>query len=67
MCLRETYQRITDPKEIIGKLFIDLITEKCPEMKQMFGVERVPKVNMLKMPKLGGHTARMADFFEQVS
>lgn len=24
-------------------------------MKKIFGVDRVPKVNMLKMPKLGGH------------
>ncbi|KAI6172183.1 hypothetical protein M3Y98_00944700 [Aphelenchoides besseyi] len=51
VCLRETFQRIQDPKEIIGRIFVDLITDTCPELKKMFGVDRVPKTNMLKMPK----------------
>ncbi|KAI6198274.1 hypothetical protein M3Y99_01889200 [Aphelenchoides fujianensis] len=67
ICLRETYQRIQDPKEIIGRIFVDLITDTCPELKKLFGVDRVPKTNFLKMPKLGGHTARMADFYEQMT
>ncbi|KAI6197090.1 hypothetical protein M3Y94_01184000 [Aphelenchoides besseyi] len=67
VCLRETFQRIQDPKEIIGRIFVDLITDTCPELKKMFGVDRVPKTNMLKMPKLGGHTARTSDFYEQMT
>jgi hypothetical protein len=51
----------------VGKIFVELVIDTCPEMRKMFGVDRVPKVNMLRMPKLGGHVARMTDFFEQVA
>ncbi|CAD5212488.1 unnamed protein product [Bursaphelenchus okinawaensis] len=67
ICLRETYQRLHDAKEVVGLIFVDLIVDLVPEMKKVFGADRVPKVNMMKMPKLGGHVARMADFLEQMT
>ncbi|CAD5217250.1 unnamed protein product [Bursaphelenchus xylophilus] len=67
VCLRETYQRLNDAKEIVGLIFVDLIMDQVPEMKKVFGADRVPKVNMIKMPKLGGHVARMTDFLEQMT
>ncbi|KAF7632538.1 hypothetical protein Mgra_00008053 [Meloidogyne graminicola] len=67
ICLRTTFQRLSDPREIIGKIFVDIVNDICPEFKKIFGVERAPKVAMLKMPKLGGHASRMADFIEQMT
>uniref|UniRef100_A0A915EJS0 Uncharacterized protein n=1 Tax=Ditylenchus dipsaci TaxID=166011 RepID=A0A915EJS0_9BILA len=67
VCLRETYQRLNDPKEVIGQIFVDIVSDLCPELKKVFGADRAPKVTMLKMPKLGGHVSRMADFFEQLT
>ncbi|KAL3090328.1 hypothetical protein niasHS_006780 [Heterodera schachtii] len=67
ICLRETFQRLADPKEVIGLIFVDFVNEICPELKRLFGVDRAPKATMLKMPKLGGHVARMADFIEQMT
>ncbi|MFH4974764.1 hypothetical protein AB6A40_001473 [Gnathostoma spinigerum] len=67
ICLRETYQRLSDPKEVLGAIFVDFVCEVAPELKQMFGVERTPKAGMVKMPQLGGHVARMADLFEQLT
>ncbi|CAK5074466.1 unnamed protein product [Meloidogyne enterolobii] len=66
-CLRTTFQRLSDPKEIIGQIFVDIVNDVCPEFKRIFGVERAPKAAMLKMPKLGGHASRMADFIEQMT
>uniref|UniRef100_A0A1I7YWT2 GLOBIN domain-containing protein n=1 Tax=Steinernema glaseri TaxID=37863 RepID=A0A1I7YWT2_9BILA len=67
ICLRETYQRLQDPKEIIGRIFLDIVNDVAPEVKKVFGVERVPRPNMLKMPKLGGHVARVNDIFDQTT
>ncbi|KAI1718541.1 hypothetical protein Ddc_09179 [Ditylenchus destructor] len=67
VCLRETYQRLSDPKEIIGQIFVDIVCDLCPEFKKVFGVDRAPKVQFMKMPKLGGHVSRMTDFFEQIT
>ncbi|KAI3409763.1 hypothetical protein GPALN_006140 [Globodera pallida] len=67
ICLRETFHRLTDPKEVIGLIFVDIVNDLCPEFKRIFGVERAPKATMLKMPKLGGHVSRMADFIEQMT
>ncbi|TMS33227.1 hypothetical protein L596_000989 [Steinernema carpocapsae] len=60
-------QRLQDPKEIIGKIFVDIVVDIAPEVKKVFGVERVPRPNMLKMPKLGGHVARVTDIIEQTT
>jgi len=67
ICLRETFHRLCDPKEIIGKIFIDLVNDICPEFKKTFGVDFAPRANMIKMPKLGGHVSRMTDFLEQMT
>ncbi|KAK0393606.1 hypothetical protein QR680_000305 [Steinernema hermaphroditum] len=67
ICLRETYQRLHDPKEIIGKIFLDIVNDVAPEVKKVFGVERVPRPNQLKMPKLGGHVARVTDIIDQTT
>uniref|UniRef100_A0AC35U4T3 GLOBIN domain-containing protein n=1 Tax=Rhabditophanes sp. KR3021 TaxID=114890 RepID=A0AC35U4T3_9BILA len=66
-CLRETYQRLSEPKEIIGCIFVDIVNDVAPELKKVFGVERAPKVSMLKMPKLGGHVARVTEFIDQLT
>lgn len=66
LCLRETYKKLVDPKDIIGIVFIDITNDICPEFKKVFGVDMTPKANMMKMPKLGGHVARMAEFFDQM-
>uniref|UniRef100_A0A7E4ZXU0 GLOBIN domain-containing protein n=1 Tax=Panagrellus redivivus TaxID=6233 RepID=A0A7E4ZXU0_PANRE len=65
--LRKTYQKLHDPKEVIGQVFMEIVNDVAPELKKLFGVDRAPKVTMLKMPKFGGHVARMADFFEQTT
>lgn len=48
-------------------IFVDFVNDMCPELKRIFGVDRAPRVTMLKMPKLGGHVSRMADFIEQMT
>uniref|UniRef100_A0A0K0ES06 GLOBIN domain-containing protein n=1 Tax=Strongyloides stercoralis TaxID=6248 RepID=A0A0K0ES06_STRER len=67
MCLRETYQKLHEPKEIVGIIFVDIINDIVPELKKVFGVERAPKVSMLKMPKLGGHVARFTELIDQLT
>ncbi len=61
------FQRLNDPKELIGSIFVDIVADVCPDFKKVFGVAWAPKVSMLKMPKCGGHVARMAEFFEQIT
>uniref|UniRef100_A0A0N5C2G4 GLOBIN domain-containing protein n=1 Tax=Strongyloides papillosus TaxID=174720 RepID=A0A0N5C2G4_STREA len=57
MCLRESFQHVKDAK----------IRYVVPELKKVFGVERAPKVSMLKMPKLGGHVSRFTDLIDQLT
>ena len=64
-CLRETWQALNDPKDLVGTIFVEII-EANPELRKVFGVERAPKADMLKMPKLGGHVARFTELMEQV-
>uniref|UniRef100_A0A914XHF7 EcoEI R protein C-terminal domain-containing protein n=1 Tax=Plectus sambesii TaxID=2011161 RepID=A0A914XHF7_9BILA len=64
-CLRETWQQLNEPKDIVGTVFVEII-EANPELRKVFGVERAPKAGMLKMPKLGGHVARFTELIEQV-
>ncbi|KAK6736018.1 hypothetical protein RB195_018977 [Necator americanus] len=65
--LRETFQRLDDPKEIVGVIFVDIVNEVEPDLKKVFGVERAPKAAMLKMPKFGGHVARFTDLIDQTT
>jgi hypothetical protein len=67
VCLRETWLRLVDPKEIVGAIFVDILNDEAPELKKVFGVERVPRASMLKSPKLGGHVARFTELLELVS
>lgn len=30
------FQRLIDPKEIIGKIFVDIVNDLCPEMKKVW-------------------------------
>uniref|UniRef100_A0A914Y4B8 Globin family profile domain-containing protein n=1 Tax=Panagrolaimus superbus TaxID=310955 RepID=A0A914Y4B8_9BILA len=60
-------QRFHDPKEVVGKIFMDIVNDIAPELRKLFGVDRAPKATMLKMPKFGGHVSRMADFLEQMT
>ncbi|KAE9547618.1 hypothetical protein FO519_009171 [Halicephalobus sp. NKZ332] len=46
---------------------MDIVNDIAPELKKVFGVDRAPKATMLKMPKFGGHVARMTDFIEQMT
>ncbi|VDM39606.1 unnamed protein product [Toxocara canis] len=67
VCLRETFQKLADPKELIGAIFVDIVNDTAPELKKVFGVDRAPKAAMLKMPKLGGHVARFTDLIDQLT
>ncbi|CAJ0568696.1 unnamed protein product, partial [Mesorhabditis spiculigera] len=67
VCLRETYMRLHDAKELIGIIFADIVFDIEPDLKKVFGVERAPKATMSKMPKFGGHIARFSEFLEQVT
>ncbi|VDM65706.1 unnamed protein product, partial [Strongylus vulgaris] len=64
--LRETFQRLDEPKEIVGMIFVDIVNDIEPELKKVFGVDRAPKAAMLKMPKFGGHVARFTELIDQV-
>lgn len=66
-CLRETFQKLADPKEIVGNIFVEIVNDIAPELKKVFGVERSPKAAMLKMPKLGGHVAWFTDLLDQLT
>ncbi|KAK5973600.1 GLOBIN domain-containing protein, partial [Trichostrongylus colubriformis] len=61
------FQKLDDPKEIVGVIFVDIVNDTEPELKKVFGVERAPKAGMLKMPKFGGHVARFTDFIDQTT
>uniref|UniRef100_A0A915CH43 Globin family profile domain-containing protein n=1 Tax=Parascaris univalens TaxID=6257 RepID=A0A915CH43_PARUN len=67
VCLRETFQKLADPKELIGMIFVDIVNDTVPELKKVFGVERAPKAAMLKMPKFGGHVVRFTDLIDQLT
>ena len=76
------FQRLDDPKEVIAIIFVDIVNDIEPDLKkvwnkrqngeeqngdlQVFGVDRVPKAAQSKMPKFGGHIARLADLIDQV-
>ncbi|CAB3411372.1 unnamed protein product [Caenorhabditis bovis] len=64
--LRETFQRLDEPKEIVGAIFVDIVNDVEPELKKVFGVDRAPRAVMLKMPKFGGHVARFTDLIDQL-
>lgn len=66
-CLRETFQKLADPKEIVGNIFVKIVNDIAPELKKVFGVERVPKTAMLKMPKLGGHVVWFTELLDQLT
>ncbi|KAF8360401.1 glb-12 [Pristionchus pacificus] len=66
-CLRESFQRLQEPKEIVGLIFVDIVNDIEPDLRTVFGVNRAPKAAMLSMPKLGGHVARFTDLFEQIT
>ncbi|VDO25172.1 unnamed protein product [Brugia timori] len=66
-CLRESFQKLEDPKEIIGIIFVKILNDIAPELKKPFGVERSPKATMPKMPKLGGHIVRFTDCLDQLT
>ncbi|PIO62736.1 hypothetical protein TELCIR_15692 [Teladorsagia circumcincta] len=65
--LRETFQKLDDPKDIVGLIFVDIVNDIAPELKKEFGVDRAPKAGMLKMPKFGGHVARFSEFIDQTT
>ena len=60
-------------------IFVEIVNDIEPNLKkvrpppwpqtpfQVFGVDRAPKATMQKMPKFGGHVARVTDFLDQVS
>ncbi|CAI4232849.1 unnamed protein product [Auanema sp. JU1783] len=66
-CLRETFQRLEEPKEIVGRIFCDIVNDLEPDLKKVFGVDRAPRATMTKMPKFGGHIARFTEFLDQVT
>ncbi|CAJ0607526.1 unnamed protein product [Cylicocyclus nassatus] len=65
--LRETFQRLDEPKEIVGTIFVDIVNDIEPDLKKVFGVDRAPKAAMLKMPKFGGHVARFTELIDQIT
>ncbi|KAL3995280.1 hypothetical protein ACH3XW_25165 [Acanthocheilonema viteae] len=67
ICLRESFQKLKDPKEIIGIIFVKIVTDIATELKKPFGVERSSKATMPKTPKLGGHIAWFADCLDQLT
>ncbi|PAV92587.1 hypothetical protein WR25_14615 [Diploscapter pachys] len=60
------FQRLDDPKEVIAIIFVDIVNDIEPDLKKVFGVDRVPKAAQSKMPKFGGHIARLADLIDQL-
>jgi hypothetical protein len=34
VCLRETWQKINDPKELVGLIFVDIVADHAPELKK---------------------------------
>ncbi|CAD6194456.1 unnamed protein product [Caenorhabditis auriculariae] len=66
-CLRETFQRLEEPKEVVGLIFVDIVNDVEPDLKKVFGVDRAPRPVMLKMPKFGGHVARFTDLLDQLT
>ncbi|VDN03179.1 unnamed protein product [Thelazia callipaeda] len=67
VCLRETFQKLENPKEIVGAVFLKILNDIAPELKKVFGVERSPRAVMLKMPKLSGHVAWFTDYLQQLT
>uniref|UniRef100_A0A0R3RXV8 GLOBIN domain-containing protein n=1 Tax=Elaeophora elaphi TaxID=1147741 RepID=A0A0R3RXV8_9BILA len=67
ICLRESFQKLENPKEVIGIIFIKILNDIAPELKKPFGVERSSTAAMPKMPKLGKHIARFADCLDQLT
>lgn len=65
--LRETWQRLDEPKDIVGLIFLDIVNDIEPDLKKVFGVDRAPRAAMLKMPKFGGHILRFYEFMEQLT
>lgn len=65
--LRETFQKLEEPKEVVGIIFVDIVNDIEPDLKKVFGVDRAPKAGMLKMPKFGGHVARFTEFIDQTT
>ncbi|CAI2338105.1 unnamed protein product [Caenorhabditis sp. 36 PRJEB53466] len=65
--LRETWQRLEEPKDIVGLIFLDIVNDIEPDLKKVFGVDRAPRATMLKMPKFGGHILRFYEFMEQLT
>nr|CDJ96351.1 Protein GLB-12 [Haemonchus contortus] len=65
--VQQRQQKLDDPKDIVGLIFVDIVNDIAPELKKVFGVERAPKAGMLKMPKFGGHVARFTELIEQTT
>ncbi|KAE9414915.1 hypothetical protein Angca_000322, partial [Angiostrongylus cantonensis] len=65
--LKETFQRLDDPKEIVGMIFLDIVYDIEPDMKKAFSIDRVPKAGMLRMPKFGGHISRFTDLLDKTT
>ncbi|CAG9533527.1 unnamed protein product [Cercopithifilaria johnstoni] len=67
ICLRESFQKLKDPKQIIENIFVKILNDIAPELKKPFGVERSSKAIMPKMPKLGRHIAQFLDCLDQLT
>ncbi|KAJ1348737.1 hypothetical protein KIN20_004109 [Parelaphostrongylus tenuis] len=61
------FQRLDDPREIVGMIFLDIVYDIEPDMKKAFSIERVPKAGMLMMPKFGGHISRFTEFLDKTT
>ncbi|VDM55601.1 unnamed protein product [Angiostrongylus costaricensis] len=61
------FQRLDDPKEIVGMIFLDIVYEIEPDMKKAFSIKQVPKAGMLRMPKFGGHISRFTELLDKTT
>lgn len=64
--LRDTWMQLTGNKQIIGGIMLEIM-DLAPELRPVFGVERVPRAAMLQMPKMGAHVTHFVEVFDQMT